>query len=40
MMLYKHFKVKVRSMDGDTDFFEIVAGTLQEDTEALYLVII
>ena len=40
MMLYKHFKVKVRPMDGDADFFEIIAGILQEDTEALYLFII
>ena len=28
MMLYKNTKVKVRSPDGDTDFFEIVAGVL------------
>ena len=33
-------KVKVCSPDGDTDFFNIVAGVLQEDTLALYLFII
>ena len=26
MMLYKNTKVKVRSLDGDTDYFDIVAG--------------
>ena len=36
MMLYKNTKVKVCSPDGDTDFFDIVAGVLQEDTLALY----
>ena len=40
MMLYKNTKVKVRSPDGDTDFFDIVAGVLQGDTLALYLFII
>ena len=40
MMLYKSTKVKVRSPDGDTDFFDIVAGVLQADTFALYLFII
>ena len=40
MMLYKNTKVKVRSSDGDTDFFEIVTGVLQEDTLTLYLFII
>ena len=29
MMLYKKPKVKVRSPDGDTDVFDIVAGVLQ-----------
>ena len=33
-------KVKVRSPDGDTDYFDIVAGVLQEDTLAPYLFII
>ena len=40
MMLYKNMKVKVRSPDGDTDFFDIVAGVLQGDTLAPYLSII
>ena len=31
MILYKNTKVKVRSMDGDTDYFNIVAGVLQGD---------
>ena len=29
IMLYRNTKVKVRSLDGDTDNFEIVAGVLQ-----------
>ena len=33
-------KVKVRSPDGDTDYFNIVAGVLQRDTLAPYLFII
>ena len=33
-------KVKVRSLDGDTDYFDIVAGVLQGDTLAPYLFII
>ena len=40
MMLYKNTKVKVRSLDGDTDFFDIVLSCLQSDTLALYLFII
>ena len=40
MMLNKNTKVKVRSLDGDTDFFYIVAGVLQGDTLAPYLFII
>ena len=40
MMLYKNTKVKVRSPDGDTDYFDIVAGMLQGDTLAPYLFII
>ena len=28
MMLYKNTKVKVRSPDGDTDYFDIAAGVL------------
>ena len=40
MMLYRNTKVKVRSLDGDTDYFDIVAGVLQGDTLAPYLFII
>ena len=40
MILYKKTKVKVCSQDGDTDYFDIVAGVLQEDTLAPYLFII
>ena len=40
MMLYKNTKVKVRSADGDTDFFDIVVGILQGDILTQYLVII
>ena len=40
MMLYKTTKVKVPSPDGDTDFFDIVAGVLQGDTLYPYLFII
>ena len=40
MMLQKTMKVKVRSPDGDTDYFNIVAGVLQGDTLAQYLFII
>ena len=36
MMLYRNTKAKVRSPDGDTDYFDIVAGVLQGDTLALY----
>ena len=32
--------MKVRSLDGDTDYFDIVAGELQGDTLASYLFII
>ena len=35
-ILYRNTKVKVRSPDGDTEYFDIVAGVLQEDTLALY----
>ena len=37
MILYRNTKVKVRSPDGDTDYFDIVAGVLLEDTLAQYL---
>ena len=40
MMLYSNSKVKVRSPDRDSDFFDIVVGALQEDTIAPYLFII
>ena len=40
MMLYKKVNVKVRSLDGDTDYLNIVAGVLQGDTLAPYLFII
>ena len=40
MMLYKNMKVKVCSPDGDTGYFDIVAGGLQGDTLAPYLFII
>ena len=40
MMLYKNTKAMVYSPDGDTVFFDIVAGLLQRDTLAPYLFII
>ena len=40
MMLYRNIKVKIHSQDGDTDYFDIVAGELQGDTLAPYLFII
>ena len=39
-ILYKNTKVKVRSPDEDTEYFDIVAGVLQEDTLAPCLFII
>ena len=39
-MLYKHTKVKAHNPDGDTDYFDIVAGVLQGDTLTPYLFII
>ena len=39
-ILYRNTKVKVRSPDGDTEHFDIVAGVLQGDTLAPYLFII
>ena len=38
--LYKNAKVKVRSPDGDTEYFNIVAGVLRGDTLDPYLFII
>ena len=40
IILYRNTKMKVRSPDGDTDYFDIVAGVLQGDTLAPYLFII
>ena len=40
MILYRNTKVKVRSPDGDTEYFDIVAGVLQGDMLAPYLFII
>ena len=39
-ILYRNTKVKVRSPDGDTEYFDIVARLLQGDTLAPYLFII
>ena len=39
-ILYRNTKVKLRSPDGDTEYFDIVAGVLQGDTLAPYLFII
>ena len=39
-ILYRNTKVKVCSPDGDTDYFDIVAGVLQGDTQAPYHFII
>ena len=39
-ILFRNTKVKVRSPDGDTEYFDIVAGVLQGDTLAPYLFII
>ena len=40
MMLYKNTKVKVCTINGDTDYFDIVAGVPPRDTLAPYLFII
>ena len=39
-ILYRNTTVKVRLPDGDTEYFDIVAGVLQGDTLAPYLIII
>ena len=39
MILYGNRKVKVRSSDGDTNYFDIVVGIVQGDTLAPYLFI-
>ena len=40
MMLYKNTQAKVRSPDGDTEFFDVLAGVLQDDTLAPFLFIL
>ena len=40
MIMYKNTQAFVRSPDGDTEFFDIIAGVLQGDTLSLYLFII
>ena len=40
MVLYRNTKVKLRSPDGHTDYFDILASVLQGDTLATYLLII
>ena len=40
MILYRNTKVKVRSPDGDTKYFDFVAGVLQGNTLSPYLFII
>ena len=40
MLLYTNTKVKVRSLDGDTDNSDIIAGVLQGGTLAAYILII
>ena len=40
MILYRNIKVKVHSPDGDTEYFDIVAGVLQGDTLAPFIFII
>ena len=40
MVLYRNTKVKIRSPDWDTDYFDIVASVLQRDTLAPHLYII
>ena len=37
MMLYRNTKVKVRSPNGNTEFFNIVSGVFPEDTLTAYL---
>ena len=39
-ILYRNTKVKVRSPDGDTEYFDIVAGVLKGDTLTPYIFII
>ena len=37
MMLYKNTQAKVRSPDGDTEIFDVLAGVLQGDTLAHFI---
>ena len=37
-MRYRNTKVKIRSLDGGTDFFNIVARVLQGDTPYLFII--
>ena len=37
MMLYNNTKVTVRSLDGDTNFFDIITRILLRDTLTTYL---
>ena len=40
MIIYRNTKVKLRSPDGDTDYFDIITGVLQGGTLVPYLFII
>ena len=40
METYRNIKAKIRSPDGDTDYFVILAGVLQGDTLAPFLFVI
>ena len=40
MQIYTNIKAKVKSLDGDAEYFEIFAGVLQEDTLAPFLFVI
>ena len=40
MEIYRNIKAKVKSPDGDTDYFEILAGVMQGDTLAPFLFVI
>ena len=40
MIIYKNIQAFVKSPDGETEFFDIIAGVLQGDTLAPYLFII
>ena len=40
MMHFKNTKTIVRTTDGDTDFFDIIAGVLKADTLTPYMFLI